>query len=85
MRINDGFICKRVLDNDILIDINNDSKAIYKLNETSKYIYDLVKENKTLDEIINSVKDKYNIDIQIAKQDVTEFINKLKELKVIID
>lgn len=47
MKVNKNFICKHVLDNDILIDIKNNSKVVYKLNETSKYIFDLIVDGKT--------------------------------------
>lgn len=83
MKVNKNFICKHVLDNDILIDIKNNSKVVYKLNETSKYIFDLIVDGETLEEIINDVKARYNIDLFTASKDVMEFINKLEQLKVI--
>ena len=83
MKVNKNFICKHVLDNDILIDIKNNSKVVYKLNETSKYIFDLIVDGETLEEIINDVKARYNIDLVTASKDVMEFINKLEQLKVI--
>lgn len=83
MKVNKNFICKHVLDNDILIDIKNNSKVVYKLNETSKYIFDLIVDGETLEEIINDVKIRYNIDLVTASKDVMEFINKLEELKVV--
>lgn len=83
MKVNKNYICKRVLDNDILIDIKNNSKVVYKLNETSKYIFDLIVDGETLEEIINDVKVRYNIDLVTASRDVTEFIDKLEQLKVV--
>ena len=83
MKVNKNFICKHVLDNDILIDIKNNSKVVYKLNETSKYIFDLIVDGETLEEIINDVKARYNIDLVTASKDVMEFVNKLEQLKVI--
>lgn len=83
MKLNRNYICKKVLDNDILIDIKNNNKVIYKLNETSKYIFDLIKDGETLEDIINDVKYKYNIDLVTASKDVTEFVDKLIKLGVV--
>lgn len=83
MKVNKNYICKRVLDNDILIDIKNNNKVIYKLNETSKYIFDLIKDGETLEDIINDVKDRYNINLVKASKDVTEFIDKLIQLGIV--
>lgn len=83
MRVNKNIVCKRVLDNDILIDIKNNNKVIYKLNETSKYIFDLIVNGYSLEEIINDVKDNFNIDLVTASKDVTQFIDRLIELKIV--
>lgn len=83
MKLNKNFVCKKVLDNDILIDIKNNNKVIYKLNETSKYIFELIKDGYTLEEIINEVKINFNIDLVTASKDVTEFIDKLEQLGIV--
>lgn len=83
MKINKNFVCKRVLDNDILIDIKNNNKTVYKLNNTSKYIYDLIQSDYSLEDIINDVKYKYNIDLVTASKDVTEFIDELIRLGIV--
>lgn len=83
MRVSKNIVCKRVLDNDILIDIKNNNKVIYKLNETSKYIFDLIVNGYSLEEIINDVKDNFNIDLVTASKDVTQFIDKLIQLKIV--
>lgn len=83
MKINKNFICKFVLDNYILIDIKNDNKVIYKLNESSKFIYDLLVNENSIEEIIEAVKNKYNIDFLTANKDVKEFINELIQLNII--
>lgn len=83
MKINKNFVCKHVLDNDILIDIKNNNKTVYKLNSTSKYIYDLIQNDYSLEDIINDVKYKYNIDLVTASKDVTEFIDELIRLGIV--
>lgn len=85
MKINKNYVCKHVLDNDILIDIKNNNKTVYKLNETSKYIYDLIQNEYTLEDIINDVKYKYNIDLVTASKDVTEFIDELIKLGIVTE
>lgn len=83
MKINKNFVCKHVLDNDILIDIKNNNKTVYKLNSTSKYIYDLIQNDYSLEDIINDIKYKYNIDLVTASKDVTEFIDELIRLGIV--
>lgn len=82
MKINKNIVLKKVLDNDVLIDLNN-SKSILKLNETSTYIFNLIKDDYSLEEIINEVVKEYDVDLIAASKDVTEFIDELERLKII--
>lgn len=83
MKVSKNIICKKVLENDVLIDISNNSKHILKLNETSSYIFKLIQKETALEDIINYVVSEYNVDLLTASKDVTDFINELERLKVI--
>lgn len=82
MKVNKKIVCKKILDNDVLIDISNNSN-ILKLNETSAFIFELIKDNYSIEEIINKVTEEYDVDLIKASSDVCKFIEKLEKLNVI--
>lgn len=66
----------------ILIDFNN--SKFYELNASSSVILNCIKEEKDFDEIVQCLLLKYNINIEQAKIDTSNFINKLIENSLVI-
>ena len=59
----------------VLIDFNN--SKFYEMNASSSIILNGIKDNKSLDDIAQDIFQKYDVEINKAKQDVCDFINKL--------
>ena len=85
MKVKENYIAKRVLENDIVIDISGKKKNLIKLNETAAFMFEKLKDGIELDELIKIVVDTYEIDITTAKDDVNNFVNELKKLEVLDD
>ena len=85
MKVNKDFIVSEILGNCVLINVQKKFKSIMKLNKTAKEVYDLLLEDKTIDEIINFLNNKYNVDKTIIEKDVNEVINKMLIKGILID
>ena len=85
MKVNKDFVVSEILGNCVLINVQKKFKSIMKLNKTAKEVYDLLLEDKTIDEIINFLNNKYNVDKTIIEKDVNEVINKMLIKGILID
>ena len=55
------------------------------INYTSYCILDLIKKGKTSFEIIQFMKEKYNIDTSIIEKDYNEFVNSMISIGILIN
>lgn len=85
MKINNNYVIKKVLDSDVIINIKSNTDDIIKLNKTSKDICDCVLNNMKIEEIVNYLLDKYDVDIDVAKKDVDNFVNEMIHKGIFID
>lgn len=87
MKLNDGFILKKIADEYSLIPFDETKvslKKIFNMNETGYFIYNLIKDNKEYDEILDSLKEEYDEDIKVLKKDLDDFLQELKEKGILI-
>lgn len=85
MKLNKSYEIKHVLDSDVLIDISSNYEGIIKLNKTSKDICLYVQKNMSVEEIINELSNKYDVDINILKKDVNDFVNEMIKKGIFIN
>lgn len=85
MKLNKSYVIKHVLDSDVLIDISSNYEGIIKLNKTSKDICLYVQKNMSVEEIINELSKKYDVDINILKKDVNDFVNEMIKKGIFIN
>ena len=83
MKIKDNYIAKRVLDNDIVIDITGATKNLIKLNETAAFMFEKLKEGISLEELTKALTNEYEVDLDTASKDVNEFVEQLKNLEIL--
>ncbi|MDR0541264.1 MAG: PqqD family protein [Dysgonamonadaceae bacterium] len=83
MRIKEDLILRRIGDEYIVIVPNKgsvDLTEVYTLNETSAWIWEQLKEKDyTLDEIVELVRQYYDINREMAMNDVRALVDVLRE------
>lgn len=63
---------------------DGDSNSVFKINSTGAYILELLKNEVTIEEILSSVKEHFEVeDFEAAKQGVTLFLENLKKADLI--
>lgn len=60
-----------------------DSNGLFFLNELGNFIWEMLPNVDSEEEICNAVLAQYDVSEETAKQDVAEFIQKLREMEII--
>ncbi len=55
----------------------------FTVNETGRFIINSLKENKSEEEILSSLTNEFDIDIETAQRDFDEFLTLLRNLKLV--
>lgn len=80
MKIKEGFVLREVAGNYIVVPIgkaSTDFNGIINLNKTGVFLWEQLKKETTLDDLLNAIIGKYDVDINLAKEDIRVFIEKL--------
>ncbi len=73
----------RVIDGETVI-MSPFGDKLYALNDVGTFIWELLDGSKTIDDIVNSILEDYEIKDNIAYNDVIGFIEKLSENNMLI-
>ena len=86
MKINKDYMLKEIAGETMLVYQNEQSvdfSKVITLNELGAFIFKLIQDNKSEEEIINCILKEYEGEEDVVRNDVYEFVNKLKELKIV--
>ena len=81
MKIKDGFILKEVAGENVVIPTGSnlvDFNAMMTLNETGVFLWQRLEQDTTIDKLVDAVCAEYDIDRDIAIQDIKEFVQSLE-------
>ncbi len=82
MKIKEGFVLRRVLDEAIVVASGEASKSFHgmiKLNETAAVIWELIAEGNSEEEIAKKLSEKYEISVEQAAEDTKSMIAVMAE------
>ena len=80
MKIKDGYLLKNVAGEYIIVPIKKGAlKSVMTLNETGAFLFEKFIDGCDEECAVNAMLDVYDIDKEIAKQDVCSFISMLSE------
>ena len=86
MKIKEGFILRQIAGEDIVVPIGNniaDFNGVIRLNESAAFLWRELQSEISKEELINSLIKEYEIDENLATNDVEGFLDILKEHKAI--
>lgn len=86
MKIKKELIKRQIADDVILVPTGKtvyENNGLFALNEIGAFIWDRLEAAQDEGELVKAVLDEYEIDEETAKNDVAEFVNKLRELEII--
>ena len=86
MKIKDGFILRKIAGEDIVVPIGGniaDFNGVIRLNESAAFLWKTLQEEISKEDLVNSLIKEYEIDKNLAIDDVEGFLNTLEEHKAI--
>ncbi|NLY37070.1 MAG: PqqD family protein [Tissierellia bacterium] len=88
MRIQEDFILKEVAGSYVVVPVGEklvDFSAMITLNETGAFLWEKLKEEKSVDQLVDDLLKEYHVDPSVAKSDVEEFVQLLRNEKLLIE
>lgn len=87
MKIKEGYILREVLGNFIVVAVGDaalDFNGVISLNETGAFLWNVLAEDVTEEGLLKALTDEYEIDEKTAKDDVSKFLDKLREAEILV-
>ncbi|MGI6392329.1 MAG: PqqD family protein [Candidatus Izemoplasmatales bacterium] len=88
MKLKANYVLREVAGENIVIPVDSEAinfNGIMTLNETGKFLWNQLKQEVSVESLIASIVDNYEVDRNTAAQDVTAFIEKLRKHNVLED
>ena len=86
MKIKDGFILREVAGSFIVVAVGEAVKefnGIVNLNETGAVLWKTLEKGATKEQLVKALLAEYDVDEATAEKDVSAFIEKLQEAKLV--
>lgn len=86
MRIKDGFVVRNICGEYVVVAVGRqtlDFKGLIKLNETGSFLWEQLQSERTADELLNALRNEYEVSEEIAKADIAAFIASLQEAELL--
>lgn len=86
MKIKKEFILREIVGDIVLVPINKSTSkfdGLITMNEIGKFIWENIESAKDEEELLQRILDEYEVERDVAKSDLDEFLGKLKEIDII--
>lgn len=86
MKIKEGFILREVAGQSVVVAVGNASKkfkGVINLNETGALLFKTLKNDSSNEDLVKTLMNEYDVEENIAKEDVEYFVKSLKEAGLI--
>ena len=88
MKTNKNFILRNIAGDNILVATGEAAQSfngMITMNEVASFIWSNIDECNTVDKLISSILDEFEIDEEIARKDVESFTNELIEMGIVVE
>ena len=86
MKINFEFVHREIMGDHVLVPVGKTStvfNGLFPLTDTAAFIWKLLPEATDEDFIVNKLLGEYEVDRETAERDVSVFLTKLREFRII--
>ena len=86
MKLKMEFLLRDIVGETVLVPINESTSSfngLITVNELGKFIWENIESSKDEDELLQKILDEYEVEKDVAKADLDEFLNILKENNII--
>ncbi|MBR1970403.1 MAG: PqqD family protein [Clostridia bacterium] len=87
MKISDGFLLKTVAGKNIVVSVGAEVNfnGMLTLNDTGVFLWNLLKSHTTKEEMLKKMLEEYDVEENIASTDIDNFLEKLRDAKILED
>lgn len=88
MKLQGEFVVRRVLDDIVAIPVGETTLRVggmILLNDVSQVIWNCLEKETTEEEILQAVTDAFEVPQEEAKTDILEFLNKLRNARLLLE
>ena len=85
MKISNGYLLRSVAGKNIVVSVGSDTNfnGMLTLNDTGVFFWNLLSESTTKEKLLEEVLKEYDVSREEAQKDIDEFIEKLREAKIL--
>lgn len=86
MKRNSLFLMQNVADGHIIVPVGNAMKqfnGIINTNDIGAEIWKLLENDTTVEKLLNTILENYNVSVDIASKDLNDFLSKLRNVGAI--
>ena len=86
MKIKKKFLVREVMGENILVPVGDSEttfNGIASLNDIGVFIWKNIESAKDENELLQIILDEYEVEKEVAKSDLDEFLDKLKQVEII--
>jgi hypothetical protein len=86
MKIKNGLVLREVAGNFIVVAVGEAVKefnGLINLNSTGAFLWGILEKGAEEEDLVKALLDEYEIDEETAKKDVSLFVTKIKEAKLV--
>lgn len=86
MKLKDGYLLRNVAGVSIVVPVAErviEFKGMMTLNETGAFLWEQLQEEKTKEQLLAALLEEFEVEEQMAEQDLQEFLLKLNDVNVL--
>lgn len=86
MKLKDGYLLRNVAGVSIVVPVAErviEFKGMMTLNETGAFLWEQLQEEKTKEQLLAVLLEEFEVEEQMAEQDLQEFLLKLNDVNVL--
>lgn len=86
MKLKKEFILRNIVGETVLVPINKSESnfdGLITINEVGKFIWENIESAKDEEDLLSKILDEYDVEEEIARKDLNDFLQKLKDVDII--
>lgn len=87
MKVKEGYLLRELADTFVVVPTGKatlDFSGVITLNGPGAFLWKLLSEEKTEGELLKAITEEYEVEVETAKVDIVEFIEKLKAADLLV-
>lgn len=88
MKVNQDYLVKEIAGSFVVIPVSSvlvDFNGMITLNETGVFLWRQLEEDRTVDELVEALRNEYDVDEKTAREDIGAFLDEIRGIKALVE